>query len=356
MTSMHEQGLSHLFIEPQLVAFRRFNLKEREEILPAIQALAVDIPAGLVNGVPYCILQYFSSYPEGYEVEVGFPVTQAFEHERIQCKTSPALEVLAIRHAGPPETLQETKSKLRAFTSEHCLISDEFLREEYPEWQDAQGDIEAQFVIHNWNARLDRSLARVVGDEVRDQIMQGADEIGLETSPELRFEWTRSAMERLEALADDFQRYDVVSACAHVYPPAQLEKLHQVYTKARSQSADPMQAVDAVLAFMAADPGWGEKGMHREGRRIFHKKGPMDAEAYARAKADAEKRAAYCFCPVIRTRLAQGMPLTYCYCGSGWYRQQWEAATGKPVRVEVAGSVLKGDEACSFVVHLADDI
>ena len=68
------------------------------------------------------------------------------------------------------------------------------------------------------------------------------------------------------------------------------------------------------------------------------------------------KRAAYCFCPVIRARLDAGMPVTYCYCGAGWYRQQWETATGMPVRVEVVRSVLKGDDVCSFAVHLADEL
>jgi predicted hydrocarbon binding protein len=50
------------------------------------------------------------------------------------------------------------------------------------------------------------------------------------------------------------------------------------------------------------------------------------------------------------------MPVTYCLCGAGWYRQQWEAATGKPVRVGVARSLLKGDDRCTFSVRLADDI
>jgi len=266
------------------------------------------------------------------------------------------MEVLAIRHTGPPETLRETKLKLQKFTSEHALISDEFTREVYPDWDKPGGAIEAQFVIHNWIGRFAGNLERVLGKEKCAQVMKGAENIDLDVTPAERFEWTKSAIERLDGLADDFQRYDVVSSCAHIFPPGQLEKLRQVFVEAYANLADPLKAADAVLAFMASDPGWGEKKAHREGHRIYHTKNPADPEGYASAKTAAEKRAAYCFCSIIRSRLEAGMPVTYCYCGAGWFRQQWETATGRPVRVEVISSVLKGDDDCSFIVHLPDEL
>jgi hypothetical protein len=71
----------------------------------------------------------------------------------------------------------------------------------------------------------------------------------------------------------------------------------------------------------------------------------------------AAKRTAYCFCPIVRTNLDRGMPLTFCYCGSGWYRQQWEFATGKPVRsIQIVRSILQGDDVCQFAIHLPPDL
>jgi effector-binding domain-containing protein len=354
--SGEEPEIQYKKIEPQLVCYRRFNLKERAEIPAAFQELAKAIPVSVIAGAPYCILQYFSSYPEGYEAEVGFPVNQPFENDRIKCKTTTRMEVLSILHAGPPETVRETKLKLQKYTGDHALISDEFTREVYPDWDKPDGAIEAQFVIHNWNARFAGNLERVLGKGKCNHVMQRVEAIGLESTPEERFQWAKGAIERLEGLADDFQRYDVVSACAHVFPPGQLEMLRRVFVEARTNLADPLEAVDAVLAFMASDPGWGEKGAHRDDHILYHTKNPADPEGYESAKTAGEKRAAYCFCPIIRARLDAGMPVTYCYCGAGWYRQQWETATGMPVRVEVIRSVLKGDDVCSFAVHLADDI
>jgi effector-binding domain-containing protein len=353
---MEDLGISHKRVESRLVAYIRFNLKERTDIQKTLQELAQVIPVGAVDGAPYVHIQYFSSYTEGYEAEVGFPVRQPVESGRVKCKLLPALEVLAITHRGSPETLRETKMKLHQFTSQHALISDEFTREVYLDWQNPQGPVEVQFVIHNWNKIFARNLERIIGRDRSATVMGAVEALDLESAPEERFEWAKAAMQRLDNLADEDQKYDVVSSCAHVYPPGQLEKLKVVYDKARSQYDDPMDAVDAVSAFMANDPGWNEKEHYRTGRVLYHTKNPADPQGYADAQNDDEKRAAYCFCPVIRAKLDKGMPVTYCYCGAGWYRQQWETATGKPVRVEVLQSVLKGDLVCQFAVHLPEDL
>jgi hypothetical protein len=187
--------------------------------------------------------------------------------------------------------------------------------------------------------------------------MQGAGALGVESGPAERFEWAKGAMQRLDSLADECQKFDVVSSCAHVFPAELLEKLQRAYAAARERGDEPLQAVDAVLAFMETDPAWNETEHSRQGSIIYQTKKPADPEAFANARTDDERRAAACFCPVIRMRLKEGMPLTYCYCGAGWFRQQWETATGKPVAmVEVVRSVLKGDLVCEFATHLAEDL
>jgi effector-binding domain-containing protein len=353
---MEGSDIQYKQIDSTLVAFMRFNLKERSEIQAAFNELAQVIPPGNIAGAPYCVIQFFSSYTEGFEVEVGFPVRQAVETERIHSKTLPGLEVLSLVHQGPPAELRATKLKLYEFTDKHGLISDEFTREVYSEWEDAAGPIEAQFVIHNWSAIFSRNLERVLGKEKRDKVMQAADQPSLESTPLERFEWAKGAMQCLDELADEDQKFDVVSSCAHVFPPLQLDKLREAYQSARLGSADPFEAVDAVIAFMRSDPGWGEKDLSRQGNVVYHTKNPSDPQAYQQATTPEAKRAAYCFCPIIRIHLDKGIPDTYCYCGSGWYRQQWQAATGLPVSVKVVQSVVRGDDVCQFAAHLSEDL
>ncbi len=354
--SLQELGIQHKQIESELVAFMRFNLKERSEIHVAFKELAQAIPAGNITGAPYCVIQFFSSFTEGFEVEVGFPVRQAFEKDQIHSKSLSGLEVLSLMHSGPPGELRTTKVKLYDFTGEHGLISDEFTREVYPEWEDASGPVEVQFVIHNWNAIFARNLERVLGKTKRDQVMQAADQLGLESTPLERFEWAKGAMQCLDEVGDEDQKFDVVSSCSHIFPPLQLDKLREVYQSARLKCIDPYEAVDAVIAFMRSDPGWGEKDMYRQGNVVYHTKNPSDPQAYQMAKTPEEKRAAYCFCPIIGIHLDKGISDTYCYCGSGWYRQQWQAATGLPVSVKVVQSVVRGDDVCQFAAHLSKDL
>jgi predicted hydrocarbon binding protein len=49
------------------------------------------------------------------------------------------------------------------------------------------------------------------------------------------------------------------------------------------------------------------------------------------------------------------IPVTYCYCGAGFYKGIWEYILQRPVRVEVRESVLKGDDVCRIIVHLPED-
>ena len=158
-------------------------------------------------------------------------------------------------------------------------------------------------------------------------------------------------MTRLVGTASQGERYEILSGCAHVFPQRQIDKLTRVFSDARRETGDPLKAVDAVIEFMERDPGWVEGG-RREGYTIYAVKPPSDKKAYSEAKTDLERRQAYCFCPVLNRRIDQGMPPDYCYCGSGWFRQQWEGAVGKPVKIDIVRSVLRGDDACEFAIHL----
>lgn len=92
------------------------------------------------------------------------------------------------------------------------------------------------------------------------------------------------------------------------------------------------------------------------GRTLYSSKKPRDPAKFEAATSKAEKARAYCFCPIIRNHLDGGMPTTFCYCGAGWYRQQWEGAVGKPVRIEIVESLLQGDDRCTFAIHLPNDL
>jgi effector-binding domain-containing protein len=354
--SLREAGIVHKKYDDTIVATVRFNLKERKELHGVFDKLARHIPAEHIAGPAFCIFRFVSEVEEGFDVEAGFPVTRPITLDGVDTWTLPAMEVLALVHEGPVDQLSESYGKLYGYTGEHALISDEFGREFYLDGNNPTGErFELHFVIHDWNRLLSDNLTRVLGEEGRREVVQGSGALTLESTLEERFAWTKGAMERLGGLASEAQTYDVVSSCAHVFPKDLLPQLRTVYDEARAGTDDPLEAVDAVIEFMADRPVWGPRS-RREGRLVYAAKNPRDRAGYEAAETEAERRSAYCFCPTVRNCLDQGMPITFCYCGAGWYRQRWEAALGRPVRVEVVKSVLKGDDLCQFAIHLPDDL
>jgi effector-binding domain-containing protein len=354
--SLQEVGIRHKKLDDTLAATIRFNPKERKELQAAVDELRQHIPSEFVTGPAFCIFRFVSSVREGFDAEVGFPVAQAVQSGRIETRVIPAVEVLSLVHRGPAEPLGETYRKLYGGASAQGIISDEFAREVYADAGDlAGGETEVQFVIHDWNRLLGENLERVLGAQARRAVMEGSDALTLESPLEERFRWVKGAMERLDGLADEHERYDIVSSCAHVFPRDPIEKLRAAYEAARANCDDPLEAVDAVLQVMGAGPPWGQAPV-REGRVITAVKEPRDPEGYEKATDEAARKSAYCYCPIVRDRLREGMPVTFCCCGAGWFRRQWEGAIGKPVSIEVVRSVLAGDDACEFAIHLPDDL
>lgn len=354
--SLKEVGIEHKYVGEILAVTRRLVAKERSEIQQALAEMAQQIPEGEIAGAPVCIFQFVTSVKEGDDVEVGIPVRQPVEGATLSTRRLPAVQVLSLVHRDAPEKLGETYGKLYRSASAQGITSDEFCREVYLREDDPGGPgIEVQFLIHAWNELLVKNVRRVLGEEKAQEVLQGSQAIGIETSLDERFGWLQGAVQRLEVLADEYQKYDVLSSCAHIFPASQVARLRAAYEQARAGGAEAMQAVDAVFDFMETDPGWNERP-RREGNVIYSVKKPRDPKGYAAATTEMERRRAYCFCPQVRNHMEQGMPVTFCYCGAGWFRQQWEGALGRPVTVEIIKSVLRGEEACEFAVRLPDDL
>lgn len=333
----------------------RLNLKQRADLYPALVNLRARIPAEAIDGLPFGIVHFITTVREGIDLEIGFPLRQPLS-PAFETRTLPPYEALTLVHKGPIEQLGESFQKLFAFANRHAVISDEVAREVYhlPIRESGEGHIELQFIIHNWSALLEKNLMRVLGPEAQAAVMQGAAQIGLCASIKQRFTWVQGVIERLDEMADRDQRYEILSRCAHKFPQEHIDRLRAAFLAARAQTDDPLEAVDAALAFMDADPVW-RKPPVRKGRVIYATKNPRDAKGYAEANTEAERRRAYCFCPLIRDHLDAGLSPSFCNCSAGWERQQWEGALGVQLRVEVVESLLRGDERCRFAIHLPEE-
>jgi len=342
--AFEELGIAHRKLDDMLIASLRFQMRERAEVSSKLEELRRQC-GEYISGPGFAIL-YFDTGLEGVDTEVCFPVTEPVETDEINSRMLSGGEVLTVLHHGAHDNMKQSYRRLADCVLEHGVNFENTSREIYLQLdpdnpQENVTEIQLSFI--NFDERLAESLKRVLGEERREQVLGGAGEIALDSSRDERVKWVIDAMERLDGLADEREKFDILSRCAHTFSRKRIERLKAVYERRGD--------IDDVLEAMREDPDWYEDPV-REGDIIYVTKIPYDPQGREEATSDAERRMCYCHCATIRRNLDETPP-TFCYCGAGWYRQTWEGILGEPVRVELLKCLPKGDDVCEFAIHLS---
>jgi effector-binding domain-containing protein len=338
-----ELGIAHKRLDDMLIASLRFQMRERAEVSAKLEELRRQCGEH-ISGPGFAII-YFDTGLEGVDTEVCFPVTEPVETEEVESRMLPGGEVLTMLHHGSHEDLRASYRKLIDPVLDHGVNIENMSREIYLEFNPDNPEenvTEIQLSFINFDERLAENLKRVLGEEARDQVMSGADEIALDSSKDERVGWVIGAMERLDGLADEREKSDILSRCAHTFSRKRIERLKAVYERRGD--------IDDVLEAMREDPDWYEDPV-REGDIIYVTKIPYDPQGREEATTEDERRVCYCHCATIRRNLDETPP-TFCYCGGGWYRQLWEGILEEPVWIELLKCLPKGDDVCEFAIHL----
>ncbi|MBN1948142.1 MAG: hypothetical protein JW784_00200 [Candidatus Cloacimonetes bacterium] len=336
-------------------AWLDFNLQQRSQISIKYRELLEKVPESAVNGNPFLIMNFISSYPQGYLAEIGIPVQDNIEIPGVAIRIFPEYSVFS---HSPRDGFSEqgvNYSGLFEAAYSRGLVSDEFCREEYTAIGHEPVLKEIQFVIHDWGALFMKNLNLVTAGDANFNEVNINNYPGAEAGDKEKFSWLKQAVTRLDEFCSEAEQYKILSRCAHVFPVRQIAKLREVYLDALAGKADQLVAVDRVIAFMAEDPGW-IKAPERQGRTIINTKNPSNPQAYKEAKTQEERNRAYCFCPLIKDHLDQGLSPTFCYCSAGWERQQWEGVFDYPVKVRVLKSLLRGDTECQFAIEIPETL
>jgi predicted hydrocarbon binding protein len=219
-----------------------------------------------------------------------------------------------------------------------------------------------------WLTKFAESLDRAVGEGTRLQVMAGSEALSAASSGEATIAWTHQAMERLESLVDEETAHQVMTACACQYPKQELQAARQAYQVTGNPAAAHHILLEQFESFLrhslgltgeqveeVLSRGWGLAGI-LEGNRVLATKIPKSGHLadYLEETDPEKRRQAYCHCPRVRDILKTGgsLPITYCYCGAGFYKDIWEEIVQAPVEVEVLKSVLAGDEVCTIAINL----
>lgn len=224
----------------------------------------------------------------------------------------------------------------------------------------------------DWQGKLSAGLNQHLDADQPDRIMAGGDLLTMESPTLDKIIWSCEMLERLDGVANEQTRQEIMTGCACHYPKSELAEARALFLKTRDvdQVVNLLQAkfesflndvlkLEEELVQKIISLDWGLAGF-REGNSIIATKIPKSGYLveYFKSSDPSEKRKLYCHCPRVRDGVGEDpqLPETYCYCGAGFYQGIWETILSEPVRVEVLESVMTGGDVCKIAIHLPESI
>jgi len=339
-----EERVVYKSLKHTLVAKIRIHGKITD--LPEVFSRLLTVAGDLVTGSPIVIHHWGVTDETGRDMDVCLPIRSPVENQEITTTTLPAKDAMTLIHRGPYSEIGPSYSRISKHTNERGHPIAESTREVHHNLDlDTPENtiIEVQTILHDWTQRYTSQLENVLGLQAKEEILAPFDSLDINTPADVRQKALCKSLSILESLADSEQQYEILSHCAHVFPIELIPPMREIFTTTGS--------IDAVINAMLEKGGYYPKVLRREGSIIYSEKSPANPVAYKEAKTDAERRRAYCFCPLIRDCLDEA-PQVFCNCSAGWPKQLWEGILNQRLKIEIVQSLTKGDDTCEFAIHL----
>lgn len=179
-------------------------------------------------------------------------------------------------------------------------------------------------------------IKEIAGAKVRDKVMEGGEKAAKLSDRQKIALWVKDAIDRLDACTTPEKCRQIMAACGHTCA-AHASRMTQA-VKARRQKYKTEEE------FLKAEAKRPAKFTRMELR------GKTLVQYYTPHSYSTPRR---CFCGLMFA-LPEGINAspTYCQCSRGFVEKYWEAALGRPVKVEVAYTAITGGDECKFIVHL----
>jgi predicted hydrocarbon binding protein len=224
---------------------------------------------------------------------------------------------------------------------------------------------------HAWLGKFSYLLNELAGEEIRNEIMRGSEELSAQSVRQDIIDWSKVAIERLDSLVEVKKRREIMTRCACQYSKSDLQGIKEKYQVTKDTDLAHQMLQEQFESFLKESlklsdelienivgRGWGSAGI-KEGKTVIATKIPKSGYIieYMNETDPVKKRQHYCHCPRIRDILktSDTISQTYCYCGAGFYKGIWEEILQSPVEVEVLETVLSGDEVCKIAIYLPPD-
>lgn len=330
------------------ITFIRFALVNATKQLPEMFKTIKNECKEKAVGSPFLVFHYDTRVEEGQDVEACYQVTEPVETEKVKCRTFQATEALSYTHRGPYENVPDITRKILVGLWKRGVRSALYQCEVHHVWDEdnpQNNETEIQIVPHNWIQLFAKGLDRAnLGVEAKREIMEGHEKITHVTGLDERVKWVRTALIKLEQHTTEEQTREAISGCGQKFPDENIAILKAIYEE---------HGLEYLVNRMIADP------LHmaapvRDGNVLYFTKAPANKKGYDEAETWEEKRPQACWVALAKRAMLKGLdlPPIFCYTSARWFKRLWENILDEPVLVELTKSALKGDEDCTFAVHL----
>jgi len=176
----------------------------------------------------------FDTPVEGYDSEIGFPVSTEVTAGDVKTHTLRRLHFFSLLNTGPVERLRETTGKISAHMNRVGLSSELELVEIYHQFNptdESANRIEVQVAFLAWPEVYWKQLVRVLGTDLATEIWAGGEGITPFTLIDDRARWVGESLERLKRHSNQDQQFDILSRVALVRPCEDTAKYKALYEK-----------------------------------------------------------------------------------------------------------------------------
>jgi len=179
-------------------------------------------------------------------------------------------------------------------------------------------------------------VKRLAGPEIYSSVMEGSKQMAANSNPEKAALWVKGAMERLDALASESTREEIMLACGYNCILVNKRPLEAAKSRRRKFPTEE--------AFLEAEMQKSPRGFR------FEHDGDILVQFYTPRSFGSGMR---CFCSLTKG-LPEGLTAsrTYCQCSRGFVQKYWEGILGRPVMVELKETAISGADECRFLIHL----
>ena len=332
---------------PTLFAGIRQPITERAQLEPRIAAL--ETACGDTIAGPLTHIFRFDTPVEGFDSEIGFPVSSPVTTGEIATHTLREMHFYARTHSGTIDTLRETSRSLYQYMNVTGLSPELELVEVYPDHRRGQPlgpKVEVMAAYLAWPEVYLAQLTRVLGSDTATIIWEGGEAITPHTPVDPRCTWVGHSIAKLKQRSSADQQFDILSRVALVRPQEDIVTYKAMY----DDSGDITTIFRAQEERLKTTPTGGfVDPPNFDGTTLHVSKVPYNKEAYVAATTHDEKRKAFCFCNLVREASDPQIDPIFCYRAAGWARQFWEPI----LEVEftsctITHSILKGDDFCAW--------